>query len=191
MLARWSGSGPHCLCWLSGVEQPLYLHSCPHREARYFLLCAAHLGTGTAVARLHDGSTAAQKILLGSSALLWGLATSVKWLALVGFVLCIGHFLLLQVRPVARSTTTLHWHSSTLLAPLGAWQFWVFTPPPIWVVICCLICSPRILILLLRAKPSGSCSTQFPPSMAIRVARGNGRCCCVRSGMATILRAQA
>ncbi len=63
-----------------------------------------------------------KKILLASSACLWGLATSVKWLALVGFVLCIGHFLLLQVRPAARSTHTLHWHSSTLLAPLTAWQ---------------------------------------------------------------------
>ncbi len=65
-----------------------------------------------------------KQMLLASSALLWGLASSVKWLALIGFVPCIGHFLLLQVRPAPRSAqgTLLHWHSSTLLAPLAAWQ---------------------------------------------------------------------
>ena len=74
---------------------------------------------------LHAYTTAAprrKKILLASSALLWGLSSSVKWLALVGFVLCIGHFIVLQIRPAARSAHTLHWHSSTLLAPLAAWH---------------------------------------------------------------------
>ena len=67
-------------------------------------------------------------VFLASSALLWGLASSIKWLALIGFLLSIGHFVLLQIRPTRETGQVLHWHSVTLLAPLAAgWVFAVYT----------------------------------------------------------------
>ena len=116
-----------------------------------------------------------KKILLGSSALLWvlphrssGWHWSVSCCALDTFCYC-----KCGLRQDLRTHYTgIAAHCSRRW---GRGKCWVFTPLPLWVVICCLICSPRILILFLISKQFGSCSIQFPPSMAIRVVRGNGR----------------
>ena len=62
--------------------------------------------------------------LLALSALLWGLASSVKWLALVGLVLCCGHFLLLKLlrRKFTSAGNVLTWHDMALLGNLALWQ---------------------------------------------------------------------
>lgn len=68
-----------------------------------------------------------KKILLGSAAFLWGMATCIKWIALPGFAVCLAYLLLLKtVKSFSfNSTANPHsWHSPRYLQgvdllPLG------------------------------------------------------------------------
>ena len=123
------------ICWRSGLGMErtsyvgclalsshfIYVHARLAKPDIFF--CALLVWALALLLRAYTTDGARHKsILLASSALLWGLASSIKWLALVGFLLCLGHFVLLQIRPAVRSAPLLHWHSSSLLAPLAAWQ---------------------------------------------------------------------
>ena len=104
----------------------IYVHARLAKPDIFF--CALLVWALALLLRAYTTTTARAKILLfGSSALLWGLASSIKWLGLIGFLLCIGHFVLLQIRPARETGQVLHWHSTTLLAPLAVgWVLGVY-----------------------------------------------------------------
>lgn len=62
-----------------------------------------------------------KKIMLVSSAFLWGLASSVKWLGLIGFIICIGHFVLLRTlgKSFSPRSAGLTWNSTALLSGIS------------------------------------------------------------------------